>query len=105
MKSKRYTEEIKALRLHRSTSTDLKNDRLKLKKSLLPIYQEIDNILRTAQRLAEIRLLSERPEIADVIHDQQIINGLMKQGDVQGAGQIQEADLEKQKLLEFGGTQ
>ena len=104
MKSKRYADEIKALRLHRSTRTDLKNDRLKLQKQLLPIYQEIDNILKTAQRLAEIRLLSERPEIADVIHDQQIINGLMKQGDVEGAGQIQEADLEKQKLLQYGGS-
>ena len=104
MKSKKYKQEIEWLRNHRSTNADMQNDRLVLKKKLLPVYQEINAVLRNAQRVAEARLLNEKPDIADVIRKQQHINFEMNQGNVPGAGEIQRKDLEKQQLLQYGGS-
>ena len=99
MKSERYRDEIKALRLHRSTNADLLNKRLVLKKKLLPVYKELDRELRRAQKLAEQMLLTERPDIAEVINKQQYIDRELKQGNVEGAAGIQQRDLETQQLL------
>ena len=104
MKSNKYKTELKWLKHHRTTNVDLKNDKLLLKKKMLPVYQEINYILRSYQKLAEQKLLNERPDIVETIHSQQRINSLMKQGDVPGAGAIQKKDLEKQKLLNYGGS-
>ena len=104
MKSKKYKQEIEWLRSHRSTNVDMQNDRLVLKKKLLPVYQEINAVLRNAQRVAEARLLNETPDIADVIRKQQHINFEMNQGNVPGAGEIQRKDLQKQQLLQYGGS-
>ena len=103
MKNPKYKEDIASLRVHRSTNTDLLNDRLSLKKKQLPVYQEINFVLRKAQKDAENRLLMEHPEIADVIRAQQEINYNMKKGNVERAGEIQKQDLETQQLLQFGG--
>ena len=102
MKNPKYKEDIAALRVHRSTNADLLNDRLSLKKKQLPVYQEINFVLRRAQQEAENRLLMEHPEIADVIRAQQEINYNMKKGNVERAGEIQKRDLEQQQLLQYG---
>jgi len=99
MKSKKYQQELKWLRVHRSTNADLKNERLVLKKKLLPVYQDINHVLRTYQKIAEEMLLNERPDIAETIQKQAIINSEMKRGNVPGAAQIQKEDLETQNLL------
>ncbi len=106
MKSKRYKNELDALRLHRSTNVDLKNEKITLKKRLLPVYAEIDNILKTAQRQAELILLEEKPSIAETIHRQKITDFEMKKGNVEGAAEIQRRDkeLQKQQLLNYGGS-
>ena len=104
MKSSKYKKEIEWLRAHRSTDVDTRNEMVVLKKKLLPVYQEINKIIRDAQKVAEIQLLNERPDIAETISDQLLINQRMKQGDVPGAGVIQKKNLEKQKLLQFGGS-
>ena len=104
MKNPKYKNSIKELRLHRSTNSDLLNERIELKKSNLPVYVKIDFILRNAQKAAELRLLKERPDIVETINSQQMVNHLMKQGDVQGAGEIQKENLEKQQLLQYGGS-
>jgi len=104
MKSKKYQKEIEWLKIHRSTDADLKNDKLILKKKLLPVYQDINNVLRNYQKIAEQKLLNERPDIAETINKQIHINNLMKRGDVPGAGAIQKKDLEKQQLLQYGGS-
>ena len=49
-------------------------------------------------------LLEERPDIAEVITKQVIINNEMKKGNVPGAAQIQKDDLDKQNLLIYGGS-
>jgi hypothetical protein len=104
MKSPRYKKEIEWLRIHRSNNTDLLNERLLLKKKLLPVYQELNSILRNAQKVAEARLVNERPDIADVINKQRYINFEMQKGNVPGAAEIQEQDLEQQQLLQYGGS-
>ena len=106
MKNKAYRNSIEELRIHRSKNSDILNEKLKLKKSNLPVYQEINNILDRAKSIAEERLLMEQPEIRQDINEQRLINAKMKEGNVEAAGAIQERDLrETLQLLEFGGTQ
>ena len=104
MKSKRYNEQIEFLRNHRSTQADLVGEDMKLKKSLLPVYSEINRIVKEAQIIAEQRLAEEQPKIQESIYTQQILNNQMKEGDVEGAAAYQKRQLDKQKLLQFGGT-
>ena len=104
MNSKRYNEQIAFLRNHRSTQADLVGEDMKLKKDLLPIYTEINRIVKEAQIIAEGRLAEEQPKIQESIYTQQILNNQMKKGDVEGAAAYQKKQLEKEKLLQFGGT-
>ena len=53
MKNKKYNEQVEALRAHRSTDVDTRNEMVVLKKKLLPVYQEINKIIRDAQKQAE----------------------------------------------------
>ena len=57
MKNKKYNEELKMLRIHRSNNAELDQDRIKLDTQDLPVFQEINFILRRAQKIAEARLL------------------------------------------------
>ena len=98
-KSKRYAEEIRMLKLHRSTNADFKNDRIKIQTKKLPIFKEINNIVRNAQKQAELRLLRERPDIANVVLTQQAVDQAMSEGNIQGAAELQKKDLDTQNLL------
>ena len=104
MKNKKYKQQIDALRNHRTTDVDTKNEMVVLKKKLLPVYTEINLILKRAQAAAELQLLNERPDIVETIQSQQYVNEEMKKGNVEGAAQVQRDQLEKQKLLEYGGS-
>ena len=104
MKNKAYQEQIKALRAHRTTNADVQNEMAVLKKKLLPVYQEINDLLKDAQQKAEAELLVERPDIAQTINTQLYINEEMKKGNVKGAANMQKQQLENQKLLQFGGA-
>ena len=104
MKDPDYTNAIEELRVHRSTNADLLNDRIDLKKRNLPVYVEINRILRLAQKEAEMRLLEERPDIANTIYRQLEVDQRMKQGDVSGAAEIQQEDLDAQNILNYGGS-
>ena len=104
MKNPKYNEQVAALRAHRTTSVDSKNEMIELKKKLLPVYQAINNVIKDAQQKAEFELLNERPDIVETINLQLYTNQRMKQGDVEGAADMQKRQLEKQKLLEYGGS-
>ena len=104
MKNKKYRAQVEALRAHRSTDVDTQNEMVVLKKKLLPIYSEINMILKRAQQAAELQLLNERPDILDTIKSQQYVNEEMKKGNIEGAAEQQKNHLEKQKLLEYGGS-
>jgi len=104
MKNKKYAEQIKALRAHRATNVDTKNEMIVLKKKLLPVYKEIDRIIKEAQKMAEFELMQERPDLVTTIQRQQYVNQRMKQGDVEGAALQQRKQLENQQLLQYGGS-
>ena len=106
MKVKKYQKQIEALRAHRSTDVDSKNELIELKKNLLPVYQEINRIIRNAQRRAELELLSDAKfkHIVETIQTQDHVDHLIKGGNVEGAGYLQKKNLEKQELLQYGGS-
>ena len=101
MKSKKYKKQVGLLRSHRATGGDLDNEMIKLKTQKLPLFREIDKIIKDAQILAERRLLEERDDISNTILQQRKADQRMKQGDVQGASDIQKKELETRKLLQM----
>ena len=107
MKSRRYNEEIALLRAHRVTGDDLRNEKIKLETQKLPVIQEINNIVKRAQKLAELKLLKEsrtNPElrhIPNAIMYQQLTNERMKTGDIEGARKNQTKEQETRQLLQM----
>ena len=102
MKNKRYKKEIDALRTFRRSSIRRADQRIKLKTELLPIHQELNMIIREAQKLAEARYLSENPNIEQSIINAQLAREEMKVGNVNEAANIQEQDLETRQLINYG---
>ena len=101
MKNKKYKKQVGLLRSHRATGGDLDNEMIKLKTQKLPLFREIDKIIKDAQIIAERRLLEERDDIRNTILQQRKVDQRMKQGDVQGASDIQKKELETRKLLQM----
>ena len=101
MNNKEYKKQIGLLRAHRVSGGDLDNDLIKLKTQRLPLFKEIDKIIKDAQLEAEKRLLRERPEIANTILVQQQVDKKMTLGDVQGAHDMQSKELETRNLLQM----
>ena len=104
MRDPEYKRMVNQLRAHRTTDVDSKNKMIFLKKKLLPLYSEINALIKAAQQEAEWSLIQDRPDIIDAIQTQQYTNQLMKTGNVEGAAEQQELQLEKQQLLEYGGS-
>ena len=102
MKNKRYKKEIDALRTFRRSSSRRADQRIKLKTELLPIHQELNMLIREAQKLAEARYLSENPNIEQSIINAQLAREEMKVGNVNEAANIQEKDLETRQLINYG---
>ena len=102
MKNKRYKKEIDALRKFKRSSLRRADQRIKLKTELLPIHQELNMIIREAQKLAEARYLSENPNIEQSIINAQLAREEMKVGNVNNAANIQEKDLETRQLINYG---
>ena len=100
MKSKRYAHEVENVRLYRLSNAELDNERIILDLHDLPVYKEINKIVRMAQKRAELRLLNERPDIAHSIRMQKLADSEMKQGDVEEAARIQAKELEDRQKLE-----
>ena len=100
MKSKRYQGEIKSLQLLRKTNLP-DSDAIKLKTTLLPVHQELNQIIRNAQKIAEMKYLKDKPLIEQAILNAQMANQLMKEGDVEGASQAQQKDVQLQNLIQM----
>ena len=98
-KNKKYAKEVSKLRLHRSTGDDLKNERIKLETRKLPVFRELDKIIRDAQKEAEYRFITENTDIENTILRQRYADAYMKEGQVDKA-----IEQQKQELLEYGGT-
>ena len=98
-KNKKYAKEVSKLRLHRSTGDDLKNERIKLETRKLPVFRELDKIIRDAQKEAEYRFITENTDIENTILRQRYADAYLKEGQVDKA-----IEQQKQELLEYGGT-
>jgi len=96
-KSKKYQDDIALLREHRKGGKN--SELITLDTEDLPIFAEIDGIVKNAQKRAEIRLLREQPNIANVILHQQNANFLMEQGDVEGAIGVSDKVKATEKIL------
>ena len=101
MNNKKLNTQLGQLRTHRATGDDLTNERIRLETQFLPVIQRIDRLVRNAQRIAEARLIQERPDIASAILKQQQANWQMKQGNVDAAREIQQKELETRQLLQM----
>ena len=90
MNNPEYKKQIGLLRSHRVQGGDLVGDGLiKLKTQKLPLFKEIDNIIKEAQLIAERRLLEHREDIRDTITTQQKVDKALEGGDVQKASDLQ----------------
>ena len=98
MRSKRYQGEIKSLQLLRKTNLP-DSDAIRLKTTLLPVHQELNSIIRNAQKIAELKYLKDKPLIEQAILNAQMANQQMKEGDVQGAAESQRKDTQLQNLI------
>ena len=99
-KNKKLNKQLGQLRYTRARS-DSDAEKIKLEQDHLPVIQEINRIVRNAQRIAEQRLLNERPDIVNTILHQQLADKKMKQGDVTGASELQKKELETRQLLQM----
>ena len=99
MKSKRYNKEISDLRKHRTSSEPLSRDRIKLQTQKLPVIQEINRIVKNAQKAAELKYAMDNKIVELMNRDQNLINHMMKVGNIKGAQEIQQQNLESQNLL------
>ena len=104
MKSHNYKEDITQLRKYRAGGDRYGSERLKLKTKYLPVHQLINQIVRKAQKKAELRLIEEartNPELSHIpllVRTQRIVDEQMKQGDVEGAAKTKQ---ETQELLQM----
>ena len=104
MRSKKWMDSVNLLRAHRATGADDENNKIKIKAKNLPIYREIDRILKNAQINAELRLLNDNKDGGEIsLTDtySQIVDAATKRGDVIGARAAQERHTQLQKLLQM----
>jgi len=104
MNSKDMNDQIGKLRAHRVTGNDLDNIRIQLDADQLPVFKEINAIVKAAQKIAEARLIAENPELGVSIDYQGAVKESMQTGDVDRAHQLQKEELKKRKLLNYGGS-
>ena len=100
MMNKEYQKQLNDLRSHRSKSIDLNNEEIVLKLKLLPVYKEVEKVVRNNQKLAEKKLQIGAAQILDQLYT----DNLMEQGNVEGAAEIQKKNLETQKLLKYNNN-
>jgi len=101
MRNKEYQKQIGQLRYHRAHGDDTAQDAVELKSRLLPLFREIDKIVRVAQKEAEMMFMRNNPGFRKATLSQQEADKQMKQGNVQGAIQTQKKAQETRQLLEM----
>ncbi len=101
MKNKAYQKQIGQLRYHRAHGDDTAEDAVQLKSRLLPLFREIDKIVRVAQKEAEMMFMENNPGFRRATLSQQQANKQMKQGNVPGAIQTQKEAQETRQLLQM----
>ena len=101
MRNKAYQKQIGQLRYHRAHGDDTAEDAVKLKSRLLPLFREIDKIVRVAQKEAEQMFMERNADFARATAAQQLTDMYMKQGNVPAAAQEQKKAQETRQLLQM----
>ena len=101
MRNKEYQKQIGQLRYHRAHGDDTAEDAVQLKSRLLPLFREIDKIVRVAQKEAEMMFMQNNPGFRKATLSQQQADKQMKQGNVPGAIQTQKKAQETRQLLQM----
>ena len=78
------------------------NDVIKLKARLSPVHRELDLLINNAIKLAELQYLKDKPLIQQAIVNAQLAKNRMKEGDVQGASELQKKDAQIKELIQHG---
>ena len=78
------------------------NDVIKLKARLSPVHRELDLLINNAIKLAELQYLKDQPLIQQAIVNAQLAKNRMKEGDVQGASELQQKDAQIKELIQHG---
>ena len=98
MKNKALNKQLGQVRFHRASGDD-DNERVEINANLLPVIKKIDKIVSDAHKIAERRLIEQRPDIANIILYQRAANEAMKRGDVTGATKLQQKEQDTRTLL------
>ena len=78
------------------------NDVIKLKARLSPVHRELDLLINNAIKVAELEYLRDKPLIQQAIINAQLAKNRMKEGDVEGAAELQKKDAEIKQLINYG---
>ena len=101
LKSPKYKDQIGKLRAHRATGDDLNYDRVTIDGQRLPVFREIDRIVREAQLNAELIMEQERPDILESVQQQQLLDNYMEQGRIDDARGVAEENQDMVELLQM----
>ena len=101
MRNKAYQKQIGQLRYHRAHGDDTAEDAVELKSRLLPLFREIDKIVRVAQKEAEMLFMQNNEGFAQATAAQQLTDMYMRQGNVPAAASEQKKAQETRKLLQM----
>ena len=77
-------------------------DTVKLKSSVTPVHREITALLINGLKNAEQKYLKDKPLIQQAIINAQLAKERMKEGDVEGATELQNKDAQIKKLIKYG---
>jgi hypothetical protein len=90
---------LRRLQRHRMENLWDKNKRIELDHTLLPIHAELDGIVNIAHKKAEARMVETYPAIANTILQQRIANEQMRRGDLEGAIETEQRELQQTEQL------
>ena len=78
------------------------NDVIKLKARLSPVHRELDLLINNAIKVAELEYLRDKPLIQQAIVNAQLAKNRMKEGDIEGAAELQKKDAQIKNLIQHG---
>ena len=78
------------------------NDVIKLKARLSPVHRELDILINNAIKVSELEYLRDKPLIQQAIVNAQLAKNRMKEGDIEGAAELQKKDAQIKNLIQHG---
>ena len=101
LKKPKYKDQLAQLRAHHASGGNLNYDRVTINGQRLPVFREIDRVVREAQLHAEAIMAKERPDILESVQHQQQIDSYVEQGRINDAANLAEENQDMVKLLQM----